>query len=139
VKCIIHNDGDRRRFIDFILKVDLSKPFSAIFEPVKKQRTPPQNRLFHMHMALLEDETGTSREVWKEYYKEMFLEVYTDTCFGKTVRTVRGTSDLNTKEFAEFIDKYREHAMAEGYYLPLPDEMGWEEFYQKYKDDRKTR
>lgn len=139
MKCIIHNDGDRRRFIDFILKVDLSKPFSAIFEPVKRQRSLPQNRLFHMHMALLEDETGTSREVWKEYYKEMFLEVYTDTCFGKTVRTVRGTSDLDTKEFTEFVDKVREHAMAEGYYLPLPDEMGWEEFYQKYNDDRKTR
>jgi hypothetical protein len=92
-----------------------------------------------MWFAMLEGKTGTSREVYKEYYKKMFLEVYTDNCFGKEVTTVRGTHELDTKEFTEFIDKIKEHAATEGYYLPLPDEMGWDEMYQKYGNDNKTR
>lgn len=132
MKCIIRNDEDRQRFIDFILKVDLSKPFTAIFEPLKKKRTVRQNRLMYLWFQCLEDETGTSHEVWKEYYKKKFLTIYVDNCFGNDVETVISTKDLTTVEMNKFLDQIHQDAAEQGYYLPWPDDFGWDNFILKY-------
>lgn len=135
---IIRNEGDRQRFIDFIKNVDLKKPFVGTFKPFVKRRSLSQNKLFHMWMALLEKETGTSREVWKEFYKKEFLEVYTDVCFGKEVTTIQHTAELDSKECSLFTDKVHMHASHEGYDLPLPGDQGYDQFILEYEDRWKS-
>ena len=135
MRTIIRTNDDRRKFIKKIKKLKLTRPFLAVFEIHRQKRSIPQNKLFHMHMAVLEKETGTSREVWKDHYKRKFLEVYLDECFGEQVTTVRGTSDLNTKEFTDFVDKYRLDASENGIFLPLPDDQGWDDFYLEHRDN----
>lgn len=132
MKVVVRDESGRQRFIDFVKNVNLSKPFTAIFEPVKKKRSLPQNRLFHMWMQILENDTGTSYEAWKEYYKKKFLTVYTDKCFNETTVTVQGTSELDTVQFTNFLDKVRQHAAEEGYYLPLPGDLGYDDMILKF-------
>ncbi len=132
MKLIVRNSGDRDRFIDLIKQIDISKPFTAIFEPVKKKRSLSQNKLIHLWFKCLEDETGTSAAVWKEYFKKKFLTVYHDVCFGKDIETVTGTSELTTGEFKYFVDSVHQDALEQGYYLPWPDDMGYDDFILKY-------
>ena len=132
MKAIVNNETDRERFIDLIRQIKLDKKFRAIFEPVKRKRTLSQNKLIHLWFKCLEDETGTSAETWKEYYKKKFLTVYTDNCFGNEIETAQGTHELSTKECSEFADKIHQDALDEGYYLPRPDDLGYDEFYLRY-------
>jgi hypothetical protein len=132
VKLIVRDERGRQAFVDFVRKVDLKKPFSAIFEPVKQKRSLPQNKLFHVWMQVLEGDTGTSCEAWKQHYKELFLSKFLDNCFGKEVITVQGTSDLDSGEFSNFLEKVRQDALENGSYLPWPDELGYEEMIIKY-------
>jgi hypothetical protein len=132
VKLIVRNDRDRDRFIEFIKQIKLEKPFTAIFEPLKKKRTLRQNRLAHMWFQILEDETGTSAEAWKEHYKRKFLTVYRDDCFGEEVETVMSTKDLTTVETNEFLKKINLDASENGYYLPWPDDMGYDDMILRY-------
>lgn len=132
MKLVVRNDRDRQRFISFISQVDLSKAFTAIFEPLKKKRTLRQNKLIHYWFQILEDETGTSAEAWKEHYKKKYLTVYRDDCFGEEVETVQSTADLTTVELNEFLKKISLDASENGYYLPWPDDMGYDDMILKY-------
>lgn len=132
MKLIVRDERGRQNFIDFVKTVDLKKTFVAIFEPVKKKRSLGQNSLLHLWMQVLEGDTGTHHEVWKQYFKERFLSVYSDNCFGEEVKTVQGTHDLNTKEFTDFLDKIHQQAAEEGYYLPWPEDAGYDDMILKY-------
>jgi hypothetical protein len=133
MRTVVSDKTSRERFIEYIRNIDIQKPYTAIFEPVKKKRTVRQNRLMHMWFKLLEDETGTSAKVWKDYYKRKFLTVYRDDCYGKEVETVQGTSELTTAELTSFLDNVRLDASEQGYYLPLPGDQCYDEFDLKYR------
>lgn len=128
MRTIVRTDDDRIRFIDYIKSLQLEKPLTVVIETLKKKRSLRQNKLFHAWMAYLEEATGTSREVWKEYFKQMFLEVYVDFISGKEITTVQHTSELDSKEFSDFMDKVHLQANEEGYWLPRPDDIGYDEF-----------
>lgn len=129
---IIRTDADREKFIEAIRKIDLKKPYQGTFVQVRKKRSLNQNRLLHQWFNCLEDETGTSLEVWKQYYKEKFLTTYCDIVNGTEVKTVRGTHELNTLEFTKFLEQVNLDAAEQGYYLPWPDDFGYDEFEMRY-------
>ena len=53
--------------------------------------------------------------------------------FGNGVRMVGGTSQLNTKEFDDFLENIRmEMINDQNITLPNPNDQGWDEFYAKY-------
>lgn len=130
---LIYDDKDRERFIKAVREVQLDKPYVAEFKPFRKRRTLPQNRLFWMWMRCIEDDTGNDVATLHDYFCNKYLGWWTQDCFGVDISKIKGTSDLDTKEFTVFLESIRMEMMNEqNIYLPQPGDNGWDEFYAKY-------
>lgn len=97
-----------------------------------RHRTIPQNRLMWMWFNCIEEETGTPAMDVHDHYCKMFtLEPITIN--GRQEMVVRGTKNMDTAKFTEFLEKVRADVATEsGIRLPSPDEQGFEEFARIY-------
>ena len=93
-------------------KVDLKK--------VPEKRTIKQNSYVHKLFQLAGNHFGYTLEEMKVNVKRKLGYTYIkngDEYFVKT-------SEMNTKEKTEFIDRFRNLSSSQGCYLPTPEEMG---------------
>ena len=69
------------------------------------QRTPAQNRLFHVLLRKLAQQQGRSVQYWYDYLVERFLGfVDVETADGDLRRVLASTSDLSVEEFTSFLN-----------------------------------
>lgn len=93
----------------------------------KPRRTSQQNRYLYVIIGLLASELGESTEYVKEQYfkrlcnPEIFIRTKEDQ-FRGNIEVVRSTSELDTAEMSTAIDRFRNWAATEGYYLPSPED-----------------
>lgn len=93
----------------------------------KPRRTSQQNRYLYVIIGLLASELGETTEYVKEQYfkrlcnPEIFIRTKEDQ-FRGNIEVVRSTSDLDTAEMSTAIDRFRNWAATEGYYLPSPED-----------------
>jgi hypothetical protein len=87
--------------------------------PEKLLRTKQQNKYYWVAVVgIPAKDIGYSNEEMHEAYKIMFLRMHKEGC----PETVRSTTDLNTKEFTEYVEKCRMWAAENGYEIPDPEE-----------------
>ena len=86
---------------------------------IHKKRTNKQNRYLHALFVLYGGEWGLSLDEAKTVVKRELK--YTYQKHGQWF--LRKTSEMNTKELTEFIEKFRNMAAAQGFYLPSAEEM----------------
>lgn len=90
-------------------------------ELARKRRSNLQNNYFHQLCRMISDHTGDHHESIKEDLKEAFLGVV-DEQTGEI--KVRGTHELDTQEFEDFLLRVRTWAAQFlGINLPLPGEF----------------
>ena len=96
-------------------------------------RTVSQNALMWMWFKCMEDNTGTEKQDWHDYYCAKFL--MREANFGrKRFSVVGGTSTLNTVQMTDFMNKVQADAATEwGITLPLPADRYYQEFMQHYR------
>jgi hypothetical protein len=96
-------------------------------------RTVSQNALMWMWFKCMEDNTGTEKQDWHDYYCAKFL--MREASFGrKRFSVVGGTSTLNTVQMTDFMNKVQADAATEwGITLPLPADRYYQEFIQHYR------
>lgn len=96
-------------------------------------RTVSQNALMWMWFKCMEDNTGTEKQDWHDYYCAKFL--MREANFGrKRFSVVGGTSTLNTVQMTDFMNKVQADAATEwGITLPLPADRYYQEFIQHYR------
>ena len=93
----------------------------------RKTRTPRQNNYLHLIIGVVAMETGNTIEYTKEkYFKrkvnpDLFIRWKDDRIIGKT-EYLRHSSELTKEEMTQAIDKFRNWAATEGWYLPSPDD-----------------
>lgn len=93
----------------------------------KKTRTLNQNSYVHLIIGVVAMETGNTIEYTKEkYFKrlvnpDLFVRSKEDRFIGKT-EYLRHSSELTKEEMTQAIDKFRNWAATEGWYLPSPDD-----------------
>ena len=93
----------------------------------KPRRTSQQNRYLYVIIGLLASELGETTEYVKEQYfkrlcnHEIFIRTKEDQ-FRGSIEVVRSTGDLDTAEMSTAIDRFRNWAATEGYYLPSPED-----------------
>lgn len=93
----------------------------------KPRRTSQQNRYLYVIIGLLASELGETTEYVKDQYfkrlcnPEIFIRTKEDQ-FRGSIEVVRSTSDLDTAEMSTAIDRFRNWAATEGYYLPSPED-----------------
>lgn len=97
----------------------------------KTQRTLRQNAYLHVIIAYLAMETGNTVEYVKnEFFKKecnelLFVYREYDKLLKREATKLRSTRDLSKEEMTLAIDRFRNRASAEGYYLPSPDESAF--------------
>lgn len=93
----------------------------------KAQRSLQQNAYLHTILAYFGTEVGETMEYVKDKYfkalcnSDLFVREVDDKYLGR-IKVLRSSSDLNTEEMTLAIERFRNWAAGEGYYIPSPDE-----------------
>ncbi|MCK5612895.1 hypothetical protein KAR91_64070 [Candidatus Pacearchaeota archaeon] len=127
------SETDRQGLLEYINKLDLSKVFHWEIKKHIKRRTISQNRLERLWLACIEEETGNESNYMHDIFKEMFLEPKW-VLWNGIEKKVYTSKDLNTAQFALFLDKIQAESANMGIILPTPDDLIWDSFYEQYKD-----
>lgn len=108
IKATVSTDGIGQPMLDFD-KVEYRKAISelphgsTVLITISDQRTLDQNSLLHLYCTAIADYTGHSLKETKFQMKEEFLGYETIVINGIEKQTLRSTTDLTKKEFADFI------------------------------------
>lgn len=118
----------RTEAMKVLADVDLNKGLEVWFKKHKAQRSYQQNRLMWMWLDILSEETGHSPLDLHEILKVKFLGTETRVLGGEEFVIARSTTNLNTKEFTNYLEKMRDLGNTMDIRLPLPDDLRWAAF-----------
>lgn len=106
--------------------IDKHSPSVEITE--KTYRSGQQNKYMHVCIGIVAMETGNTIDYVKRYYfkaycnPQLFLARHYDTHLRREVVTVKSSRDLTTEEMNTAIERFRNWAATEGWYIPTPEE-----------------
>ena len=124
---IIRDEALRKAALFTIGALDLTKPWVLTIERETKRRTTSQNALMWMWIDSvvkhIHEHTGTDKDEVHEFFKRKFLPARYIEIGGEIVEYYT-TKDRTTKEMSEYMDKIYAWATAEGYFLPVPEDLG---------------
>ncbi len=121
---------------DFMCSQLRNGRYRVKIERFTEPRTLSQNALMWLWFTCIEQETGTDKNVVHKHYCRKFLS---EIAYFQGIEevVVRGTSELNTIQMTDFLNKVQADAAAElGITLPLPADRYYNEFINEYKDRR---
>lgn len=120
---------------DFNLMCSLIRNGEYTVKIVRKTqpRTVSQNSLMWMWYKCMEESTGQPKEDFHDYYKAKYLQRQVQ--IGRRVVTVVGsTTDLNTLQMTNYLEKVKADAATEfGIMLPLPEDRNYQTFISEYR------
>lgn len=94
----------------------------------KTQRTLNQNNLYWLQLEFIGKEIGEDNiEGLHNFFKSEFLIDRT-----KKIPIIKSTTQLNTAEMSEYMDKINRRVADFGIILPQPDDDYWEELLKEY-------
>lgn len=124
---ILRDEATRKQVLGVLAAMSLEKPVKVEWETYRKNRSLNQNSLMWMWINQLadkvSDDTGHTPQEIHEYFKMSFLSPVITEIMGKTVE-IRTTTKLNTAEMHDYMERIYQWAVGQGYYLPLPEELG---------------
>lgn len=104
-------------------------------EAVAEIRTMPQNRVMWLWLTCISQITGNDKNDLHDYFREKYLEPVTVQIFGNKCEKLKSTTELNTAQFTEYLEKIRIFAQIElGIELPNPKDKDFEHFVEHYKN-----
>lgn len=120
---IVRDEVGRQRVLDVLRAISLEKPIRVEWGRQTNRRTLSQNALMWMWHGRIASETGHTADEVHEVIKELFCAPREIEIAG-TVQMIRSTKLLNTVEMTEFMDNYYAWACTQGWFLPVPEELG---------------
>ena len=131
----IHIQSDKAKVIDYIGKLPEEKKYLIEIKLKRDRRSIDQNRLYWLWLNCIMDETGNQKDDLHVYFKQRFLGVENRYLFGENIVLEKSTAKLDTKQMTDYLDRVQQFANTElGILLPNPDDLYFQEFYDKYKD-----
>lgn len=134
MRAIIRTESDRDQFILYVLNSKPGRVYEASFNVHRKFRSLAANRLLWKWLHLISDETGQDTRTLYQYFCSKYISVGTENVFGQEIQVVGGLSKLDSKQFSKFMDYIKVEMNELGIYLPEPGQIGFDEFYAKYRD-----
>lgn len=99
----------------------------------EQRRSLSQNALMWLWFTCISRETGQPIQDIHDYYCTKFLKREIVIFTGENVEVTGGTKNLNTAEFTRFMDSVQADAATElGIMLPLPSDIGYEDFVDEF-------
>ena len=120
---IIRNDADRGRVVGLLLGLDTSRPTDVIIGPHVKKRSLNQNSLLHKWFAIIAEFSGDSEASTKSDLKAMFSPIVESKIEAGRMRPL-DTSEMDTKQMSEFMDRVSAWAAGMAIRLPVPEDLG---------------
>lgn len=121
--------GDRDAFDRHAATLE-GKSVTLTLKQYRKTRSNPQNAYFHgVILPMIADASGHTAAEVKDALKVKFLTTYASDGFP----IVKRTRDLDTKQFAEFVDNCRLFAL-DYYGVNIPDPNGAVQPEYAYED-----
>lgn len=121
---------------DFALMCSLLRNGEYTVKIVRKTqpRTVSQNSLMWMWYKCMEESTGQPKEDFHDYYKAKFLTRQV-VIGNRWVSVVGSTTDLNTLQMTNYLEKVKADAATEfGITLPLPEDRNYQSFISEYRN-----
>lgn len=119
----IVNPEEVSKSLSVILNLLKNGEYRVVFEPIKHQRSLPQNRLLWLWLTFIEEQTGQDKEDLKDFFASLFLTKEIEMN-GRIERIVLGTSRLKKDEMTEFLDKMSLWCAENlGITLPSPEDL----------------
>jgi hypothetical protein len=130
----IRNKDYALRQLETLLGTIRNGKYVLTLSELKKKRSDEQNNIMWLWFTCLENETGTTKEDFHDYYCSKFICRHV-VINGEEKTVIGGTSKLNTVQFSNFLDKVQADAADEfGITLPNRDDLYWNEFEAHYKN-----
>ncbi|MBF0247048.1 MAG: recombination protein NinB [Alphaproteobacteria bacterium] len=128
---IINDAHGRQSVIDFIGRLDLSKPLEVTVGLFRKRRTTKQNALMWKWVNEVADHvsdyTGMDADEVHEFFKGKFLSPHVVEIGGEIVE-YRTTTKLTTSEMTDYMNRIYAWATTYlGLHLPIPEDLGGED------------
>ena len=130
----IRSEIDRIKIMSAIQALKEGVHWVVDIKRYRKRRTLSQNKLYWMWVSCIAQETGNKSDVVHDYLKNRFLPKRTIQIFGETKDVPFSTTELNTKQFTDYLNAIDADVSTEGITLLYPDDLHWESFEQKYGD-----
>lgn len=133
----INTPKDKEAVKSVIDKLPESVRYDLTIKRHRERRTLDQNRLYFLWLACIADETGHGKDDLHEYFKQRFLGFEQRAVLNGRVYINPSTAGLNTKQFSDYLDKIQVFANMElGILLPNPQDLEFNQFYERYKNDK---
>ncbi|MGL5913699.1 MAG: hypothetical protein ACRCZB_05990 [Bacteroidales bacterium] len=133
----ILNPIDKKKVIQYVESLSDTRKYIVEVKVKRERRSIEQNRLYWLWLTCIQDETGNDKETLHEFFKQHVLGVKTLWILDDrySVDMVRSTTALDTKEMTDYLNRVQQFANVDlGIILPNPEDLHWEEFYNKYKN-----
>lgn len=138
MRALFRTEKEREALVQRLLSLPVGKHRYWVEVKVHRpKRSLPQNRLYWMWLRCIKDETGNDEKVLHEYFSQEFLPWSSGTVFGDYIDICKSTTELNTKEFTDYLERIKEKMLDQGIILPNPGDIGWDEFYAQYYEARR--
>jgi len=95
-------------------------PVEVSFGPYRPQRSVLQNRLYWEYMTQLGNHVGHTKDEMSLFFKWKFLGADQTEIYGQSFNAVRSTTDLNVKEFNEYLRSIEVFASEQGFQFTEP-------------------
>lgn len=125
---------------EYIDKLPDTKVYNVSIVLHRERRSIDQNCLYWLWLACISSETGQDKDSLHDYFKQSILgfeirAVFLGTEHSREIRKEVSTSTLDTKQFADYLEKIQHFASAElGIVLPNPEDSFWNNFHEQYKN-----
>lgn len=137
---VLHDDGFRRNALSYLLSLELdpTRPLQVEIKPYRKNRSLAQNSLYWDWVTTIAEDTGnTKRQMHRILKAEFLLPILARDYkqIGVVERAIGGdpegedalidlltTTDLNTKQFTEYLREIEEWAGDQAIRLRTPDD-----------------
>lgn len=134
---ILASEQDRTKLQAHIASIALDgkRRYKVSIAVWRKRRSVPQQKLYRWWLAYMKNERGEDPVALDVALKMKHLGVEPVEVMGTKVQMVPHSSDLDTKQFSEFLTNV--HQTVLDYYevdLPWPDDFGWDQFLAKYEE-----
>ena len=132
---ILRSVENVRHCFDVIKSIYQGGLYSVTVTKYRKNRTLAQNRLYHMWLNAMQDDTGHTHDELHDKLRLQFLgtvrrkviSFYDPTKGGFVEETelieLVSTTSLDTKQFTEYLEKIELVAVELGIILPYPDDI----------------
>lgn len=130
----IRTSRDREAVASYINKLPEGKHYDVAITLKRDKRSLSQNRYYWACITCISDETGSPKEQIHDTFRDMFLpKVEVPDITGEVIQKAISTTNLNTKQFAEYMNQIFVFAAQElGIVLPTPEDDTWNLFVEHF-------